>query len=141
LDSLRKVFAYRLKEFRGDRTQSDFAEFLDLSLRTYQELEAGNIPQRKTMSKIVERLGLKSETPLFMDPDLIETAPKPTPTEALAVLSEAIKTPQSDELAKANARINELEQELAKMRDELFDDAEDLLSEEKQEPPRKRKST
>lgn len=93
MDSLRKVFAYRLKELRGDETQAQFAERLDLSLRTYQELESGNIPQRKTIAKIVERLNLASETALFLDPDLIEKAPRPSPEEALDVLAELIRKP------------------------------------------------
>jgi transcriptional regulator with XRE-family HTH domain len=70
LDSIRKVFAFRLREFRGNRTQDAFAEQLDLSKRTYQELESGNVPQKKTLLKLVKKLGLASETPLFLDPDL-----------------------------------------------------------------------
>lgn len=89
MESLRKVFAYRLKAAKGTRTQAEFAEVLEMSLRTYQELEAGNIPQRKTVAKIVEKLGLKSETELFLDPDLIRP---PTPEQALKVLEEFVKS-------------------------------------------------
>jgi hypothetical protein len=37
--------------------------------RTYQNMESGNVPQKKTLAQIVKRLGLKSETVLFLDPD------------------------------------------------------------------------
>jgi transcriptional regulator with XRE-family HTH domain len=83
LDSIRKVFAYRMKEARGDRTQEVFAERMGVSVRTYQEWEAGNVPQKATLAAIVEKLSLPSETMLFRDPDF----GKPSPSEALAVIS------------------------------------------------------
>lgn len=90
MDSIRKVFAFRLKELRGAATQEAFAERLGIALRSYQKLEAGNVPQRKTLQTLVRALGLKSETALFVDPDIEITKPvpaEPTPRQALEALA------------------------------------------------------
>lgn len=70
MDPIRQVFAYRLREKRGARTQESFSALLGIPLRTYQKMEAGNVPQKKSLQVLVERLGLESETALFADPEL-----------------------------------------------------------------------
>lgn len=76
MDNIRKVFAYRLKERRGDLTQEAYSAKLRIPLRTYQKFEAGVVPQKKTMAALVRKLGLVSETPLFQDPDLAPPPPR-----------------------------------------------------------------
>jgi len=34
------------------------SEVLELSLRTYQKIEAGNIPQKATMARLTQKLGI-----------------------------------------------------------------------------------
>lgn len=79
-----------MRERRGQRTQDEFAEFLGVSPRTYQEWESGAVPQKAMVAHIVKRLKLTSETPLFLDPDCIPGPRPPTPAEALEVLRRAL---------------------------------------------------
>jgi transcriptional regulator with XRE-family HTH domain len=69
VDSIREVFSWRLKRLRGDKTQEEFSARLGIPLRSYQNMEAGNVPQHKSLYRLVEKLALKSETELFQDPD------------------------------------------------------------------------
>lgn len=67
MDTIREAFAFNLKLKRGKRTQAEFAEFLGLPLRTYQKIEAGNVPQRATMKQLTLKLGV-SEVELVQMP-------------------------------------------------------------------------
>jgi hypothetical protein len=70
-----------------------------MSLRTYQDLEAGNIPQAKTLQKIVERSGLESETVLFMDPEVLAKADQSKKSRERLLLALIEKTLKLDDNA------------------------------------------
>lgn len=99
MDSIRKVFSYRLKELRGDLTQEAFSEKIGFKLRTYQSFEAGVVPQKETLAELVKKLGLRSETELFLDPDLTQ----PSQAQALEVITKALRGP-----ALAPAELNQI---------------------------------
>lgn len=82
LETIEKVFAINLRKMRGNATQADMAERLELQLRAYQHMEAGEvIPQAETRRLIAKNLKI-SETSLFLDPDLT----KPTFKQALEMV-------------------------------------------------------
>lgn len=93
MDSIRKVFAYRLRELRGAMTQDEFSEKLGISKSGYQKMEAGSVPQKDTLKQLARKLGLPSETPLFQDPDLgSRSAPPADPLAAsLKVISDLLE--------------------------------------------------
>jgi transcriptional regulator with XRE-family HTH domain len=70
VETINKVFAHNLRALRGPRTQSEVAEAIGISLRGYQRLEAGILPRPGLRKKLVAVLNVRSETQLFVDPDL-----------------------------------------------------------------------
>lgn len=94
LDSIEKVFSENLRRLRGERTQAEIAELAGVPLRSYQKAEAEQIPRPENRRALVRAFGLKSETELFVDPDLFPSAPSPTPAEALEVLAREIGKPK-----------------------------------------------
>lgn len=71
MDKIRKVFAFRMRELRGKKKQVPFCEEIGVPITTYQTWEAGRIPHEDQLENLIEKLGIESETRLFMDPDII----------------------------------------------------------------------
>lgn len=69
-------------------TQNLFAEAIKIPLSTLQKYEAGTIPQDASLKELVAKLGLVTETQLFLDPDLVK---EPTSKQALAVITKIIE--------------------------------------------------
>lgn len=100
LKKLEEVFAYRLKELRGDLIQPAMAERLGVSNATYQRWESGkHFPKEETRALISKNLNI-SETILFLDPDHT----KPTDEQVLARINEVFNRQSSGN----NVELNEL---------------------------------
>lgn len=93
LETTREIFSFNLKRLRGDRTQRDIAEAVDVSLASYQRMESGVIPRTPGIFPALAKAFSTPERELFRDPDM-----KPTPEQALQVLADAlgIKTPKPE---------------------------------------------
>ncbi len=89
MNSIRDVFAHNLRQIRKGRklTQNQFAEAIRIPLSTLQKYEGGTIPQEESLRELVAKLGVASETELFLDPDLIA---HPDPESALAALTKFV---------------------------------------------------
>ena len=51
-------FAKRLRKLRGNATQKEYAKFLGISFRAYQDYELGKIPKPATINKIAQKAGV-----------------------------------------------------------------------------------
>lgn len=72
--TIREAFGFNIRLKRGERTQAEMSEFLDVPLRTYQRFDAGEaIPQGPQMDMITSKLGV-SEADLVQLPGRL---PKP----------------------------------------------------------------
>lgn len=109
MNTIEEIFSHNCRKFRGNRTQAKMAELAELPFRTYQNCEAGVIPQVETRKALVKAFGLKNELPLF---DLPE-APGISVQDALSVLQGFVENQLK------TARIPaELSQEIAELNTE-----------------------
>jgi len=51
-------FAQRLRKLRGNATQKEYAKFLGISLRAYQNYESGKLPKPATINRIAQKAGV-----------------------------------------------------------------------------------
>lgn len=87
LKTIREVFAYNLRELRGDRTQAEISESADIPFRTYQDMEGGTLPVKKwDHIASLSKLHNVSETRFFLDPDLT----KPNTNQIIEAVTSAL---------------------------------------------------
>lgn len=84
MDTIRDLFSANLRRLRGKRTQADIAEVAKIPFRTYQNMEAGVIPQEATLRAVAQAFGVP-ETTLFQDPNAATIHPAAEEMLELAV--------------------------------------------------------
>lgn len=87
METINEVLAHNVRKLRGNRTQSEIAEKANLSLRSYQHIEGGHIPQQPNLEAVASALGIRP-TALFLDPDYTL---EPTPIYALEIIRRALE--------------------------------------------------
>lgn len=92
------------------------ASLAGIPFPTYRNAESGRIPQSDTLAAIAAAHGIP-ETALFLDPDLVPKAPRPSPEEALQVVAEALQVrrpePALNEISSLLSTLDENQRRLA----------------------------
>lgn len=67
-----KIFSERLKGLRGDRKKAEFARFLGVSSpQTYQNYEAGRIPEPEILINIADKCGVTVDWLFGREPTMV----------------------------------------------------------------------
>jgi transcriptional regulator with XRE-family HTH domain len=91
LKTIEKVFAWRLRDLRGKRTQQQVSDETKIPLRTYQTMEDGRIPKKKANLEAIAKYYGVPETFLFIDPDLKLTGSTPVQSPTIESLTRVIE--------------------------------------------------